>query len=395
MSLNEKILTTEVQKFIIENEWTDPKLIALKKTPFLQVNSAELAQQIESRRKAKKKLPTWYMTNGIYYPKALSIEQSSSEQTADFKRQLISSNESLIDLTGGFGVDAHYFSLTAKKVVHCEIDPTLSKISKHNAKVLNRKNIEFRQGNGIDILKKSNEHFDTIYIDPARRLNTKKVFLLQDCQPDILEHRQTLLERSKQVIVKTSPLLDISQTLVQLQNIKEVYILSIKNECKELLIVLGQEPVSRTKITAQLLNEDERSFSFFADEELEAKALFSEPESYIYDPDASLLKAGCFKLISTYYQLNKLHINTHLYTSSNKIENFAGRTFKIKAVMDYRDFKKGKDHPAASIISKNFPINSTTLRKKHKIKESAEHFLFFCKTHDENLRVISAERLSS
>lgn len=395
MSFNEAILSTDVQDFILKNESIEPNQVALKKAIFSQVGNSELAQQIESRRKAKKKLPTWYMTDGIYYPKTLSIEQSSSEKTANFKKKLISSGESLIDLTGGFGVDAYYFSLMAKKVIHCEIDPTLSKIAEHNAKVLNRKNIEFRQGDGMDILKKSEEHFDTVYIDPARRLNTKKVFLLQDCQPDILEYRQTLLGKSKQVIIKTSPLLDISQTLIQLQNIKEIYILSIKNECKELLIVLDQEPNSRTKITAKLLNEDERSFSFFADEEPEAKASFSEPENYIYDPDASLLKAGCFKLISTHYKLNKLHINTHLYTSSKRIENFAGRSFKIKTVTNYKDFKKGKNHPAASIISKNFPINSATLRKKHKIKESAEHFLFFCKTYDENLQVISAERLSS
>lgn len=395
MSFNKEIISAEVQEFILKNEHAVPNQVALKKSPFQHVSSSELAQQIESRRKAKRKLPTWFQTEGIYYPKTLSIEQTSSEITAKFKQQLINPDESLIDLTGGFGVDAYYFSLLAKQVVHCEIDSLLSKIAENNARVFKRTNIQFEQGNGIDILlKDTEERFDTIYIDPARRVNTKKVFLLQDCEPNVLAHHNVLLERAKQVIIKSSPLLDISQTLAQLQNIKEIYILSIKNECKELLVVLSKEPVSHPKIIARLLIEDEASFTFYADEEQNATASFGEPENYLYDPDAALLKAGCFKLISSRYQINKLHVNTHLYTSTKQIENFAGRVFKINKLIDYKDFKKEKKHPAASIVSKNFPINAATLRKKHTIQESAEHFLFFCKTVDEKLQVISAKRLS-
>lgn len=395
MNFNRDVLTAEVQEFILRNENASPSDIALKQSPFPSVSSSELAQQIESRRKAKKKLPTWFQTNGIYYPKALSIEQSSSEITAKFKQQLIKADTSLIDLTGGFGVDTHYMSLSAQHALHCEIDPALSKIAEHNAHVLNRPNIEFIQGDGINTVSSHpKDSFDTIYVDPARRVNTKKVFLLQDCEPNILDHHVSLLERAKQVIVKSSPLLDISQTLKQLNTIHEIYILSIKNECKELLIVLQKAPVDRPKITVKLLNQQEVSFSFYADEEQSATPAFSKPEDYLYDPDAALLKAGCFKLISSHYQINKLHTNTHLYTSKDKIVDFAGRIFRITQVTDYKDFKKEKNHRSASVVSKNFPIKAEALRKKHKIDESADHFLYFCKDINEKLQVISAERLS-
>lgn len=395
MNFNPDIITPEVQEFILRNEDASPSDIALKQSPFPDLSSSELAQQIESRRKAKKKLPTWFQTKGIYYPKALSIEQSSSEITAEFKQRLIKSDTSLVDLTGGFGVDTHYMSLSAKQVKHCEIDPVLSQIAEHNAHVLNRPNIDFIQDDGINVASSHpKDSFDTIYVDPARRINTKKVFLLQDCEPNILDHHASLLERAKQVIVKSSPLLDISQTLKQLRAIHEIYILSIKNECKELLIVLQKVPVDRPKITVKLLNQQEVSFSFYADEEEGATPAFSKPKDYLYDPDAGLLKAGCFKLISSRYRINKLNINTHLYTSKDKIKNFAGRVFRVTRVVDYKDFKKEKNHRPASVVSKNFPIKAEVLRKKHKINESSDHFLFFCKTVDEKLQVISAERLS-
>ncbi|MFB5946537.1 class I SAM-dependent methyltransferase [Albibacterium profundi] len=395
MKFNPDIITPEVQEFILRNENASPSSIALKQSPFSGVSGSELAQQIESRRKAKKKLPTWFQAKGIYYPKALSIEQSSSEITANFKQQLIKTGTSLIDLTGGFGVDTHYMSLSAKQVLHCELDPLLSEIAKHNARILKRPNIDFNQGNGIDIvLSRPKGSFDTIYVDPARRVNTKKVFLLQDCEPNILDHHSSLLERAKQVIVKSSPLLDISQTLTQLTSIQEIYILSIKNECKELLIVLQETPVQRPRITVKLLNRHEVSFSFYPDEEQRARPIFGEPETYLYDPDAALLKAGCFKLISSYYQIKKLHTNTHLYTSKELIDDFAGRVCRIKKVSDYKDFKKEKNHKPASIVSKNFPIKAEALRKKHNIEESSDHFLYFCKDVNEKLQVVSAERLT-
>jgi len=391
--MNREILTDAVQQFIQDHADADPGKIALGKSPFELVSSSELASQIESRQKTKKKLPLWYNTPFIYYPPAISIEQASSERTALYKNTLIDDGELLIDLTGGFGVDSFYFSQKAKQVVHCEINPELSEIAKYNAGQLGQKNIQFFAGNGIDILNQGAAVYDTVFIDPSRRVNTRKVFKLDDCEPNIIQWQQEIFKKSKRIIIKTSPLLDISLSISQLKNVREVHVISIKNECKELLFVLEKGFIGEIQIHSILLNNDrELNFSFPEHEEKNTPLLLGEPLEYLYDPDSALLKAGCFKLIAKRLNLKKLHLNTHLYTSQDEINSFPGRVFKIREVMDYKDFKKIKTNHSANVIAKNFPLNVEAIRKKHKIGESKNNYLFFCKTAGEALKVIFAER---
>ena len=194
--MNEDILLPAVQDFLKENAHKNPKELALRKSPFATVSSSELATQLESRRKAEKKLPLWYQTAGIYFPPTLSIEQASSEDTAIYKASLIENHDSLIDLTGGIGVDSYFFSRRVVKVVHCEISPELSKIAKHNAKVLGAKNLEFIEGDGIEFLKKQVKGtFQSIYLDPSRRIKTRKVFMLSDCEPNVVELQGDFLKK--------------------------------------------------------------------------------------------------------------------------------------------------------------------------------------------------------
>lgn len=394
--MNEDILMPAVQDFLKSNFHKNPKDIALRKSPFPSVSSSELATQLESRRKAEKKLPLWYQTPGIYFPHPLSIEQASSEETAIYKADLIEANGSLLDITGGIGIDSYFFSKKAVKVVHCELNQELSKIAKHNAQVLGAKNIEFIEGDGVEFLKRQTKGtFETIYLDPSRRVKTRKVFMLSDCEPNVIELQEEILTKASTVLIKTAPLLDITLALTELKHVKEVHIISVKNECKEVLFLLNegfdQPPVIKVAGLDHGLNF---KFEFLQEQESHAIASYGLPKRYLYDPDVALLKAGCFKLLSQRFALDKLHPNTHLYTSENQLRDFPGRKFEVIEYYEYNDFKKIKASWNANVISRNFPIKVEELRKKHKIGESKLEFLFFCKAIDEKLHVIHANRLA-
>lgn len=394
--MNEDILLPAVQDFLRVNANRNPREIALKKSPFATVSSSELATQLESRRKSEKKLPLWYQTPGIYFPPTLSIEQASSEETAIYKAELIEDNGSLLDLTGGIGVDSYFFSKKAVKVVHCELSPELSKIAKHNAKVLGAKNLEFIEGDGIEFLRKQVKGtFQTIYLDPSRRVKTRKVFMLSDCEPNVVELQEELFKKASTVLIKAAPLLDISLGLTELKQVKEVHVISIKNECKEVLFLLkdgfNQEPTIKVAGLDKGLNF---KVDFLPEQEKQATATYGLPKQYLYDPDVALLKAGCFKLLSQRFALDKLHSNTHLYTSDSQINNFPGRRFEVIKLYEYTEFKKNKSNWNANVISRNFPLKVEELRKNYKIGESNLEFLFFCRALDEKLYIIHANRLA-
>lgn len=394
--MNEDILMPTVQVFLKSNVHKNPKDIALRKSPFPSVSSSELATQLESRRKTEKKLPLWYQTDGIYFPSTLSIEQASSEETAIYKANLIEANGSLLDITGGLGIDSYFFSKKVAKVVHCEFNQELSKIAKHNAQLLGAKNIEFIEGDGVGFLKRQTKGtFETIYLDPSRRVKTRKVFMLSDCEPNVIELQEELLAKASTVLIKTAPLLDITRTLADLKHVKEVHVISIKNECKEVLFLLNegfdQPPVIKV---AGLDHGLKFKFEFLQAQENQATASYELPKRYLYDPDVALLKAGCFKLLSPRFVLDKLHPNTHLYTSDSQLGDFPGRKFEVIEYYEYNDFKKSKASWKANVVSRNFPLKVEELRKKHKIGESKLGFLFFCKAIDEKLYVIQANRLA-
>ncbi len=393
--MNEDILLPAVQDFLRVNANRNPREIALKKSPFATVSSSELATQLESRRKTEKKLPLWYQTPGIYFPPTLSIEQASSEDTALYKANLIEENTSLLDLTGGIGIDSYYFSKKVKRIVHCELNKELSNIAKHNAIILGANNIEFIGGDGLEFLKKQAKGtFQTIYLDPSRRVKTRKVFMLSDCEPNIVDLQDELFEKTSTILVKTAPLLDISLALTELKQVKEVHVISVKNECKEVLFLLkagySQEPMIKV---AGLDNSLNFKFDFLQEEEKQALVNYALPNKFLYDPDVALLKAGCFKLLSQRLSLDKLHPNSHLYTSEELQKDFPGRSFEVIGLYEYNDFKKNKINWNANVISRNFPLKVEEIRKKHKIGEGNLEFLYFCKAIDEKFYVIHATRL--
>jgi hypothetical protein len=377
--MNNKLLTKAVQDYISANLNADVNEIALAKSKFEGLSSAELAGQILSKKKSEKKLPSWFLASAIYYPAALSIEQTSSEVTARYKSKL-TVGDTLIDLTGGFGIDAYYFAKQMKMVIHCEINPELSEIAAHNAKILNATNIQFETVDGMAFIADSNQHYDTIYIDPARRADKGKVFMLKDCTPDVTANLSLLFQKANRIIIKTAPLLDITAGLTELKCVSEIHIVSVKNECKELLWILDRDFSGKPKIVAVTLNEREKAFSFVTAES-DVSVTFADDLSgvkYLYEPDAALLKSGAFNLIASRYQLIKLHPQTQLYASNEINSDFPGRIFKLEAQLIAADLKKA-GNLTGNVIVRSYPAKPDELVKKYKIKPHQNLFLIFTK----------------
>ncbi|WP_257667807.1 class I SAM-dependent methyltransferase [Parapedobacter tibetensis] len=388
--MNEQILAPEVQHYLQQHETAAPTSLALRKSPFLHVYPAELAQQLDGRQRCRKKLPLWYSTPNIYYPEKLSVEQASSQHTAAYKSSLIAEQSRIIDLTGGFGVDAYYFAQRAKTVAYCERNESLARIAQYNARILGADNIDFIAANGLMHLQsQADDTFDYSYIDPSRRIDKRKVFLLEDCEPNVVALQDWLLQKTKKSLIKSAPLLDISSALSVLKRVCEVHIISVDNECKELLFVLDREYMDAPQIiVAALKGGMAQRFQFYVDEEKSATTDFGHPEGYLYEPDAALLKSGAFKLIGQRYGLKKLHQHTHLYTSVEANPDFMGRTFRIDSMMLYSDFKKNKATTQANVSTRNFPLKSEELRKRHRIDEGGNRYLFFCTGMADTLLVI-------
>ncbi len=391
--MNKSILNIEVQDFIQQNLQTNITKLVLKGSPFKTISIQELAKQIIAKNKCKKKLPTWYNTKNIYYPDKLNIEQTSSEITAAYKTQLLTA-KSIIDITGGFGVDCFAFSKKIKIVTHCEINTKLSTIVAYNYEQLNIKNIQTVAKDGITYLTNGNKIYDCIYIDPSRRNELKKrVFLLADCTPDLSKNLDVLLKYSNTVLIKTSPILDIQAAVNELHSIKEIHIVAIQNEVKEVLYLI--EKKYSEKIRYKTINITKSKNQIFTFSPNITEANYSLPQQYLYEPNAAILKAGAFKEISNKLNLSKLHKHSHLYTSDNEIL-FPGRVFKILQQTAYhpKKLKKNLQIEKANITTRNFPDSVATIRKKTKIKDGGILYLFFTTNiHDEKI-VLTCEKIS-
>lgn len=393
--MNPAILNSDVQVFIEANLHTDISQILLKKSPFPDVSSRELAEQIDSKRRCEKKLPLWFSTPGIYYPPKLSIEQASSETTARFKATL-AKGRTLLDLTGGMGVDSVYFAKAGMEVMHAEINTQLSDIAAYNMQILGTVQVAFYKGNGLNLIHKG-EKFDTVFADPSRRVNAQKVFILKDCEPDILQNLDRLLNSTVRLIIKTSPLLDLQAGILELRNVTQIYILSVKNECKELLWVLDKNNTSNDpEIVCHTFDGTEKEYRFrISDERSISLTHFAEPLNFLYEPDVALLKAGCFKLITRDFNILKLNQNSHLYTSGKLIDNFTGRRFIIHQWGDYKSFMKVNKLRKANIISRNFPLSPQEIKKKHRLVDGGDDFLIFTTGPAGQLLVIHARKVNS
>ena len=391
--MNTAILNTNVQQFISENLKTDITKLILKGSPFSDVSIQELASQIVAKQKAEHKLASWFRTQQIYYPSKINIEQTSSEHTANYKSNLVK-GASIIDITGGFGIDCFYFSKRFEAVTHCEINAELSTIVAHNFKQLKINNITTFSGDAFDFLRSTKEKFDCIYIDPSRRDAVKgKVFLLQDCIPNVPENIDFLFSKTNQILIKTSPILDITSAINELKFVKEVHVIAIHNEVKELLFLLDKEHSKSIEIkTVNIGKEETKTFHFTYKEDLYSE--YSEPLSYLYEPNSAILKSGGFHQITNQLNVSKLQQHSHLYTADILLD-FPGRTFKIEQVLSYdkKKLKKLLPENKANITIRNFPKTVAQIRKETKIKEGGTIFIFFTTNFKNELTVVICRKI--
>lgn len=395
-NLNRSILTSEVQQFLKENAKVSPAQVALKKSPFDGISSSELAEQIDSSQRLRTKLPTWLDAENTYYPPRQNAEQCSSEATAQYKANLVS-GKSTIDLTGGFGVDAWAFAQNFEAVTYCEMNEKLFPIVKNNFEKLGCENIFCEEGDSIFYLQNSQKSFDLIFLDPARRDEyNRKMVSFSDCIPDIVEHQDLLFERTSTILVKASPMMDISLALEELKGVKEIHVVALKNECKELLFILekGFEGEA-TIIAVNLKGDKQEEFSFKKTEEQAAIVELSLPSQYLYEPNTAVLKSGAFNALIERYSVKKLHTSTHLYTSEQLIDDFPGKIYKIAHNLEYnkKAIARQLPHKKANIKTYNFANTPQQMQKKLGLKDGGDTFVFGVKTMDEKYRVLIGEMI--
>ncbi|MBY0486897.1 MAG: class I SAM-dependent methyltransferase [Flavobacteriaceae bacterium] len=390
-----EILKPEIQEYIYEMTGTTISKLALKKNPFPEIDFKIILNQIEARSKSKDKLPSWYAAKNILFPAKISIEQTSSETTALYKSEIVF-GETIIDLSGGFGVDDFYFSKKINQVIHCEINTELSTIVAHNCIQLNTNNITCYKGDSTEIIKNLNLNFDWIYIDPSRRNDAKgKVFMLKDCLPNVPLLQDFYFQYSNNILIKTAPILDITAGLTELKNVKKIHIVAVDNEVKELLWEI--ENLYQKEITIKTVNfnnHKRESFEFLLNSENHSN--FSLPKKYLYEPNAAIMKSGGFTDVGTHYQFDKLHQHSHLYTSDD-IVDFPGRIFQIEKNLSYakKEMSTNLQNQKANVTTRNFPDSVENIRKKWKIKEGGNQYCFFTTDKNDNKIVLICTKINS
>ncbi|MBB6326918.1 hypothetical protein FHS59_002546 [Algoriphagus iocasae] len=378
-----EIHTKEFQKFVQDHLNEDPALLLFKYQGKTEFDLKAAVHQISARQKAAKKLPSWTSNSQLVFPASISLEQSSSEQTAEFKARNRKGNL-MIDLTGGFGVDSFYLSKGFEKAIYCEQQQELAEIAKHNLEVLAPKKFEVVAGDGLEYLSKSDHHFDLIYADPARRgKGNQKLYKLQDCEPDVVSSWEMMKSKADSILLKVSPMLDISQAIFEIPDIQKVQVISVKNEVKELLLHWDKEKTNSPFIIEAIdLGVKESYFSFEPKEEESIQSQFGEVLDFLIEPFSAILKAGAFKTFGERFGLSKLDTNSHIYTSPNFPQELPGRVFQVVQEVQPKKAEIKKLFPSGkvNVITRNYASGSEILKKKLGLKDGGEDFLIGTKT---------------
>ena len=431
------------QDFIRQHQDDDVRQLAFLGSKYPEVDMPFALDQIRGRKMARVKLPRWASLEGIIYPPHISMEQCSSESTALYKAELAArllglpasssgiemkaENEiEFVDLTGGFGVDFSYIAARlGVKSMYVERQAHLCEAAKENFERLGLKNAIVKNGDGIEVLHsfhpkkkdaasdddslgitydqprsllKTNPGLKIIFIDPARRDDAgNKVVSLKDCTPDVTVLQEEMLSKTDYVIIKLSPMLDWHRAISELSHVREVHIISVNNECKELLLVLSARNMGEN-LRIYCINDAQ---SFVCDElDMESSSVKIAPSTleemqYLYEPNASLMKAGCFGVLSGRYDARMLSKNSHLFVSQAPIEAFPGRSFRIIAVSSFNK-KELKRHLSgitkANIATRNFPLSVAELRKRLKLKDGGETYIFATTLSDESHVLVITEK---
>lgn len=404
-------MTESFVRFVRDKADDDLSGLLLSAGRYPEVDVKAAVVQIRGRARVKDKLPSWYREEQLFYPSVLATEQCSSEPAALYKQGLAGDSDVLCDLTGGLGVDAFFFSQKVKRVVYVEKNEDCCEAARHNMSVLGVTGMEIIHGDAMKMVEQKAPSVmaaHVFYVDPSRRKAGQRAFSLRDCEPDLTLYMPLLLENGRKVIAKLSPMLDVTAVLNQLPDIREVHILSVKNECKELLIVAQSarrdNPPLLSQAEAPCPGTDSLSGSFagdltpifcvnreasgtmppfqfnLAEERASVPSFAAYPAGrYLYEPNVSILKAGAFKTVAVRFGLKKLHVDSHLYTSDRLLSAFPGRCFEIEAVIPFRGRvvkQLSADIPQANIAVRNFPLSVDELRKRTRIADGGDLYLF-------------------
>ena len=377
-------------RFVREHREDDVRALALKARRDSDVDLTWALDQIQGWQTARKKLPAWAAIDGIVYPPHLSMEQCSSELTARYKASIAGKGALFVDLTAGFGVDMAFIAQGFQKAVHVERQPQLCAISSENYNVLGLNHIEVVCGDGVEYLHTMN-HADLLFIDPARRdEHGGRTYGIADCTPNILEMLDEMLEKADRVMIKLSPMLDWRKAVADLGKVNDVHIISVDNECKELLLAVNSEergknsasPSLRVVCVNLLSDGNKECFEFDGYHASPSSSAFhfSPFDSrFLYEPNASIMKAGCFGLLEQRFGVMQLDKNSHLFVSDKEVIGFPGREFLIekRTSMNKRELKAAlADIDKANITVRNFPMSVVELRKRLKLKEGGEVYIF-------------------
>ena len=340
-----------------------------------------VVQQIAGWQVARTKVPSWAEVEGLHYPRHLSLEQCSSEQTARYKASLLSPGDTFVDLTGGFGVDFFFMSQPFQRRVYVEQQQELCDIARHNFDLLNHP-CTVVCGSATEYLQQM-PHASAIYIDPARRdAHGARTYSISDCTPNVLELQELLVKKADRVIIKLYPMLDWHKAASDLQHISAIHIVSVQNECKELLLVLADGAMSEAPVVCINLLADGTHQRFEYNPATNAQSANVNAKvnaTYLYEPNASIMKAGCFDEIGNFYQICKLSANSHLYVSDHEVKDFPGRGFQILSIpsMNKRELKEAlRDIDRANITVRNFPMSAEALRKRLRLKDGGDLYIF-------------------
>uniref|UniRef100_UPI0040483990 THUMP-like domain-containing protein n=1 Tax=Algoriphagus sp. TaxID=1872435 RepID=UPI0040483990 len=382
MNLRE-FTSAEFTKFVQDHLEEDPALLLFKYQGKVPFDLKIAVQQIAARQKAAKKLPTWSKNLKLLFPASISVEQSSSEETASFKA-LDRSGRSMVDLTGGLGIDCHYLSQGFEKGVYCEQQAELFQISQHNLTTLNPGKFDFLEGDGLEFLQKTTQHFDLIYADPARRgTGNQKLYRLQDCEPNVVDTWSLLQNKSNSILLKASPMLDLTQAWAELPDLQKITVVSVRNEVKELLLHWEKANEGTPRMISVVdLESGFSPFEFEPGAEERAHSQFAEAGNYLIEPLAGILKAGAFTLFGARFGLKKLERNSHLYTSDSFTRDIPGRIFEViqeispKKQVIKTIFPTGK----VNVICRNYVMGPEELKKKLGLKDGGEDYLIGTQT---------------
>ncbi|MBQ7042257.1 MAG: hypothetical protein IJN66_06075 [Muribaculaceae bacterium] len=394
-------ISSEIYKWIEEHQDEDVSKLRLRYHKQMTEELDFAILQIECRRKASKKLSETLQNKQFVFPTTLSAEQCTSDLLSAFHATLIDDGIYMIDLTCGLGIDVYHFAQKAKSITAVERNPEIAQAVKYNAGILGFRNINVQNTDCCEFIKNVESHFDVAFIDPARRGNSgKRLYALSDCEPDVIAILDDIKKKCDKLIIKVSPMLDISQIIRELPEITEIYAIGTTQECKEIVAVVDfKVKVEKVNVNSVTLSKEETiKFSFELNEEQNSSPIYVLPQEqgYLYEPYPAVMKVAPYKLLSSKYNVAKLHSNTHLYTSQDQISDFPGEIFKIEEIIPFssKEIKKfSTQYSKINVATRNFIMSADDLRQKLKVKDGGEKRVFGCTISDGSRQLIIVSKV--